>query len=92
MNQIAATPVRTKGRPERPGKVRIIIDVDVTDLAALITYVKERYRQCWQEEWEPETLVDAVLEALVLSARGPSPAEYGVHIIDRDGILLEPQV
>jgi len=68
--------------PQATG-VEISVRVVVSDPDALRSYVLRRYAACWSdEEWAPADLAEAVLEALVLSNENPSPADYGIEIVE----------
>lgn len=66
-----------------PVQVVVSISVLVSDPEALRTYARRRYATCWSDSgWSPEDLAEAVIEALVLSNENPSPADYGIEILD----------
>lgn len=66
-----------------PVQVEIGVTVLVSDPDALRDYVRRRYAACWFDaEWAPADLPEAVLEALVLSNENPSPADYGIEILE----------
>lgn len=71
----------TKSTELQPCKVRIIVDVNVQHPKDLIEFAKKQYDENWfDEEWEPESVSEAVLEALVISNMNPSTDEYGIEI------------
>jgi hypothetical protein len=66
-----------------PVLVHLRLSVSVADPEALRDYARRRYAACWfDEEWAPGDLAEAVLEALVLSNENPSPADYGIEILE----------
>lgn len=72
---------RTSADPEAFVEVSLV--VRVTDSEALTAYARSRYAACWfDENLEPAGPAEAVLEALVLSNENPSPADYGIEILD----------
>ena len=66
-----------------PERVALSLTIQVDDAERLKEYARERYEACWGhlEEWEPDDVAEAVMEALVLSNENPSPADYGIQIV-----------
>ena len=67
-------------------RVRLVIDVEVTDVDRLQAYAQKRFMDCWGSTSEsagyPQQIAGEVLEALVLSNENPSPDECGIEIVD----------
>jgi hypothetical protein len=76
---------RPEGKPGagEPPQVEVSLSVVVCDPEALRAYAQRRYAACWfDSEWKPADLAQAVLEALVISNENPSPADYGIEIVE----------
>lgn len=63
-------------------RVRIWAEYEVTDPDEIVRYAKERYRESWGEEWEPDDISEAVMEAVVSSNENPDNARIGLQILD----------
>lgn len=70
-------------------RVRLTIEVDVTNPELLARYAQARYRECWYEELPADDLPKAALEALVLSNENPSPDTYGIEIVEYSAEIVK---
>ena len=64
-------------------RVTVCVTIEVENRNRLYEFARDRYAECWgNPTWEPANEAEAVYEALVASNMNPSPAEYGIDIVD----------